>query len=75
MKEQLEVLQRQLELLELEKKEVEGRLEQAEKKNEELESRGGWRRRRTDLYTHRMSRGVCVWVEEQEQTYTHTSMK
>ncbi|PWA22295.1 hypothetical protein CCH79_00012540, partial [Gambusia affinis] len=34
-----EHLQRQLELLEVEKKEVEGRLEQTEKKNEELEKR------------------------------------
>uniref|UniRef100_H3D5Z8 Si:dkey-280e21.3 n=1 Tax=Tetraodon nigroviridis TaxID=99883 RepID=H3D5Z8_TETNG len=37
---QLEALQRQLELLEVEKKEVEARLETAEKKNEELEGRG-----------------------------------
>ncbi|MEQ2255460.1 hypothetical protein ILYODFUR_014109 [Ilyodon furcidens] len=43
VKKQLQDLQRQLELLEVEKKEVEGRLEQAEKKNEELEKRGGWR--------------------------------
>uniref|UniRef100_A0A3Q1G9G8 Shootin-1 n=1 Tax=Acanthochromis polyacanthus TaxID=80966 RepID=A0A3Q1G9G8_9TELE len=39
VKKQLETLQRQLELLEVEKKEVEGRLEQTEKKNEELETR------------------------------------
>ncbi|XP_022616109.1 LOW QUALITY PROTEIN: shootin-1-like [Seriola dumerili] len=39
VKKQLEALQRQLELLEVEKKESEGRLERAEKKNEELESR------------------------------------
>uniref|UniRef100_A0A3B4U344 Shootin-1 n=1 Tax=Seriola dumerili TaxID=41447 RepID=A0A3B4U344_SERDU len=37
VKKQLEALQRQLELLEVEKKESEGRLERAEKKNEELE--------------------------------------
>lgn len=37
---QVENLQRQLELLEVEKKEVDGRLEKAEKKNEELEGRG-----------------------------------
>uniref|UniRef100_A0A3Q0RRI6 Uncharacterized protein n=1 Tax=Amphilophus citrinellus TaxID=61819 RepID=A0A3Q0RRI6_AMPCI len=39
VKTQLEALQRQLELLEVDKKEVEGRLEQAQKKNEELEHR------------------------------------
>lgn len=43
VKKQLQDLQRQLELLEVEKKEVEGRLEQTEKKNEELEKRGGWK--------------------------------
>uniref|UniRef100_A0A3B4Y8Y2 Si:dkey-280e21.3 n=1 Tax=Seriola lalandi dorsalis TaxID=1841481 RepID=A0A3B4Y8Y2_SERLL len=37
VKKQLEALQRQLELLEVEKKESEGRLERSEKKNEELE--------------------------------------
>ncbi|CAI5653191.1 unnamed protein product [Oreochromis niloticus] len=39
VKTQLEALQRQLELLEVDKKEAEGRLEQALKKNEELEER------------------------------------
>uniref|UniRef100_A0A3Q2TNJ9 Si:dkey-280e21.3 n=1 Tax=Fundulus heteroclitus TaxID=8078 RepID=A0A3Q2TNJ9_FUNHE len=39
VKKQLQDLQRQLELLEVEKKEAEGRLEQAEKKNAELEER------------------------------------
>lgn len=43
VKKQLQTLQRQLDLLEEEKKEVEGQLEQAEKKNKELENRGGWR--------------------------------
>lgn len=43
MKTQLEALQRQLELLEVDKKEAEGRLEQALKKNEELEEKGGLR--------------------------------
>lgn len=41
VKKQLETLQRQLELLEVEKKEVEGQVEQAGKKNKELEDRGG----------------------------------
>lgn len=49
MKTQLEALQRQLELLEVDKKEAEGRLEQALKKNEELEEKGGWRWRRTHI--------------------------
>lgn len=49
MKTQLEALQRQLELLEVDKKDSEGRLEQALKKNEELEEKGGWRWRRTHI--------------------------
>uniref|UniRef100_A0A8C7YGY1 Si:dkey-280e21.3 n=1 Tax=Oryzias sinensis TaxID=183150 RepID=A0A8C7YGY1_9TELE len=40
VKEHLEALQRQLELLEEEKKEVEGQLEEAQKKNRELEDTG-----------------------------------
>lgn len=40
VKKQLEDLQRQLELLEEEKKETEGQLLQAEKKNDELQKRG-----------------------------------
>lgn len=62
VKKQLEALQRQLELLEVEKKEVDGRLEKAEKKNEELENRGGRRWRRTHVYTHTARERVLSWV-------------
>lgn len=55
VKQQLEELQRQLELLEVEKKEVEARVEKAEKKNEELEDRGGWRW--THTHTHTVEAG------------------
>lgn len=51
VQQQLEALLRQLELLEVEKKDVEARLKTAEKKNEELESRGGGR----NTHTHRVT--------------------
>lgn len=58
---QLEELQRQLELLEVEKKEAETRLEREEKKNRELEDRGG---RGAHTHTHaensRWTTQLCV---------------
>ena len=48
----------QLELMEVEKKEADARLEKAEKKNEELENRGGWR--------------WCTHVNTHTHTHIHT---